>query len=73
MTELGFQVPARSEQISFELIDRLEADVLVAEGVDPDSFASPLVQQMPAVREGRFLNMGASTRTSPARGASTPR
>ncbi|RBO94434.1 ABC transporter substrate-binding protein [Nocardia puris] len=58
LTELGFQVPARSEQISFELIDRLEADVLVAEGVDPDSFASPLVQQMPAVREGRFLNMG---------------
>lgn len=58
LTELGFQVPARSEQISFELIDGLEADVLVAEGVDPDSFASPLVQQMPAVREGRFLNMG---------------
>jgi iron complex transport system substrate-binding protein len=58
LTDLGFTVPAKSQDVSFERLDVFDADVLLAEGVDDTTLANPLVRSLPPVAEGRFVDLG---------------
>jgi iron complex transport system substrate-binding protein len=61
LTELGFTVPEKSGEVSFEQLESVfgGVDVLVAEGVDATALANPVTQALAPVKEGRFLDMGA--------------
>ena len=58
---LGFTVPEKSGEVSFEQLESVfgGVDVLVAEGVDATALANPVTQALAPVKEGRFLDMGA--------------
>jgi iron complex transport system substrate-binding protein len=52
-------VPEKSGEVSLErLADVFDADVLVAEGVDAAVLRNPVVTALPAIKEGRFVNLG---------------
>jgi len=59
LTELGFKVPAKGGEVSFEQLNVFDADVLVAEGVESSALSNPLFQRLPPVKDGRFLDLGA--------------
>ena len=59
LTDLGFMVPKKSAEVSFEQLDVFDADVLIAEGVEDAAVENPLFARLPPVREGRFLRLGA--------------
>jgi iron complex transport system substrate-binding protein len=59
LTGLGFTVPAKSGEVSFErLRDVFDVDVLLAEGVEDAVLKKPLVAALPPIKEGRFLDLG---------------
>lgn len=59
LTELGFTVPPKSAEVSFErLNDVFDVDVLLAEGVDAAVLKKPVVAALPPIKEGRFLDLG---------------
>ncbi|QDP97689.1 ABC transporter substrate-binding protein [Microlunatus elymi] len=59
LTDLGFTVPETGGEVSFEKLDVLNKDVLVAEGVDPAVMQKKLIKELPPVKEGRFVDLGA--------------
>jgi iron complex transport system substrate-binding protein len=60
LTDLGFTVPRKGQDVSFEKFgDVFDTDVVLAEGFDDKTLARPLVKKLPAVREGRFVELGA--------------
>lgn len=61
LTELGFTVPAKSGEVSFEQLESVfgGVDVVVGEGIESTALQNPLTQALPPVKEGRFLDMGA--------------
>jgi iron complex transport system substrate-binding protein len=60
LTDLGFTVPQKGQDVSFEKFsDVFDTDVVLAEGFDDKTLARPLVRKLPAVREGRFVELGA--------------
>jgi iron complex transport system substrate-binding protein len=61
LTQLGFTVPEKGGEISFEQLESVfgDVDVIVAEGVETTALQNPIVQALPPVEEGRFVDLGA--------------
>lgn len=61
LAQLGFSVPEKSQEVSFEQLEDVfgDADVIVAEGVERSKLESPLMQALPQVKEGRLVTLGA--------------
>lgn len=73
-TDLGFDIPAASETISPENLDRLDTDVLVIAGQDREQLNSnPLFAQLDVVAEDRTAYIGTFSEDLPsALGYSSP-
>lgn len=59
LTDLGFTVPEKGGEVSFEQLSTIDQDVLVGEGVDRAALSNPAFTRLGAVQEGRFVNLGA--------------
>lgn len=61
LTQLGFTVPAKSGEVSFEQLESVfgGVDVILAEGVEETAWKNPVVQALAPVREGRLVDLGA--------------
>jgi iron complex transport system substrate-binding protein len=59
LTELGFTVPEKSGEVSFERLDVLDADVLLVEGFEQKALDNKLFAALPVVEEGRMVDLGA--------------
>ena len=58
LTELGFTVPEKGGEVSFERLDVLDADVLLVEGFEQKTLDNKLFAALPAVQEGRLVDLG---------------
>ncbi|GAA1834420.1 iron-siderophore ABC transporter substrate-binding protein [Microlunatus capsulatus] len=58
LTELGFTVPEKGGEVSFERLDVLDADVLLVEGFEQKALDNKLFAALPAVQDGRLVNLG---------------
>ncbi|HEY5783653.1 MAG TPA: ABC transporter substrate-binding protein [Microlunatus sp.] len=61
LTQLGFTVPEKGAEVSFEQLEGVfgGVDVVLAEGVEKSALENPLVQALPPMEEGRFVDLGA--------------
>ena len=61
LTQLGFTVPEKSAEVSFEQLEGTfgAVDVILAEGVEESALENPVVQALPPVEEGRLVELGA--------------
>lgn len=59
LTDLGFTVPEKGGEVSFEKLDVFDTDVLLAEGMAATALKNPLFAALPPVKEGRFVQLGA--------------
>lgn len=59
LTELGFTVPDEDATVSLERLDVVDADVVMAEGLEESLTGSRLWGALDAVREQRFVDFGA--------------
>ncbi len=59
LTELGFTVPEKGGEVSFERLDVLDADVLLVEGFEQKALDNKLFTALPVVEEGRLVDLGA--------------
>ena len=59
LTGLGFTVPAKSGEVSFERLgDVFDVDVLLAEGVEDRCPEEAGGAALPPIKEGRFVDLG---------------
>ena len=61
LTQLGFTVPEKGGEVSFEQLESVfgGVDVILAEGVETSALQNPVVRALPPVEEGRFVDLGA--------------
>ncbi|OZD70867.1 ABC transporter substrate-binding protein [Rhodococcus sp. 06-1059B-a] len=73
-TDLGFQVPEKTETVSLEGLTQLNSDVIVVAGKSREELtANPLFAQLPAVAEDRTAYIGSFDQDLPsALGYSSP-
>lgn len=58
LTDLGFELPATSGEVSEERLATFDRDVLLLEGVGDDLTASPLFQSLDVARRHRTVELG---------------
>jgi iron complex transport system substrate-binding protein len=61
LIELGFTVPEKGGEVSFEQLESVfgKVDVILAEGVEDAQLQHPLVQALQPVQDGRLVDLGA--------------
>jgi iron complex transport system substrate-binding protein len=59
LADLGFTVPKASADVSLEKLDTVDQDVLLTEGLEPSLLKKPVFATLPAVKDGRLVQLGA--------------